>query len=134
MIEIDNFLNFILEHKEDEKIDIIKKKKFGYRLFTVTLSIDSEEIIRNSHVFTDALEIIVDERNKCFEILYNHGSDNFIVENEELVAKWSNKLDQILNENISTKILDVFEKSLNACNNKNLHREYQMRKIFPNLK
>ena len=138
MVGLDEFINFIIEHKDDSRISISKKMKYGYRHYYITLSIDEEpkkDVSSTSHPsfhyrFTDSLEVCIDNRNKCIEILYDNGYSNIVVEDDVLVEKWSTKIDELLNHNIEDKLKKVIETTLSSCYNKNLYREYQMRKIF----
>lgn len=136
MVELDKFIDFLVEHRKDDRISITKKMKYGFRYFYITLSIDEEpktdksNLISPSWRFSDSLEIVVDNRNVCIEVIYNNGSSNIIIEDESIVSKWSDQLDKLLNSNLQERLHDVFESTLSSCYNKNLHREYQMRKIF----
>lgn len=139
MVGLDEFINFIIEHKDDSRISISKKMKYGYRHYYITLSIDEEPKKDGSvsshpsfhYRFSDSLEICIDNRNKCIEMIYDNGSSNIVVEDDSLVEKWSKKIDDLLNQNIDEKVKVVVETTLSSCYNKNLYREYQMRKIFP---
>lgn len=137
MVGLDEFLSFLIEHKDDNRITISKKMKYGYRHYYLTLSVDEEPKKDNNHPstfryrFSESLDICIDNRNKCIEILYDNGSSNILVEDSTLVDKWSQIIDDLLNENLESNLKCVIENTLSSCYNKNLHREYQMRKIFP---
>jgi hypothetical protein len=140
MKEIDDFLKFLLEHESDNRINISKKMKYGYRYYYVNFNIDEkpEEEDNNQtrqklRMFriSDSIEIIIDNRNGCIEMIYNSGSDNIIIEDKNLLDKWSNILEEYINKNISEKVKNVIETSLSECYEKNLFREYKMKKILP---
>ena len=133
MSSIDKFLSFLFEHKNDDRISISKKIKFGFKHFYILFSIDESPDSQHSRVmYSDHVEIIIDNRNKCIEISYDHGHSNFIIEDEDIIEKWSNILDNFLSQDKDEKVKSIFENALNSCHNKNLYREYQMKKLFNN--
>ncbi len=141
MKEIDEFLHFLLEHESDERISFSKKMKYGYKYFYISFNIDEKQEEENNknqsygqlraYRITDSVEIVIDNRNTCVEMLYEHGSENIIIEDKNLVDKWTQILEDFINKDISKKTLNIIEKTLSSCYNKNLYREYQMKKIFP---
>jgi hypothetical protein len=142
MKEIDEFLEFLLLNESDERISISKKMKFGYRNYYVNFYIDDEpeDKTKNqnqgygslrAYRIQDSIDIIIDNRNKCIELTYDSGGSNIIVEDEELINKWNDILEEYINKDMSTKAKDVIEGALSSCYNKNLHRTYQMKKILP---
>jgi hypothetical protein len=142
MKEIDQFLQFLLEHESDERISFSKKMKYGYRYYYISFNIDEKPEDDNkknksytnslkSYMISDSIEIIIDNRNICIELLHDNGIENIIIEDGELVDKWSDILEEYINKNVSTKVKDVIEEALSSCYNKNLYRTYQMKKILP---
>ena len=140
MKEIDEFLHFLLEHSEDERIDISKKMKYGHRFQYVSFHIDEkpEDDTKNQgfgsirgYRISDSVEVVIDNRNSCIEILHDSGMSNIIIEDKDLLNKWNDILEEYINKDISVKTKDVIEKALSSCYNKNLHRTYQMKKILP---
>jgi len=141
MKEIDEFLHFLLEHESDERISFSKKMKYGYRYYYISFNIDEkpEDDTKKNQSFgslrgyriTDSIEIVVDNRNACVELIYDNSIENIIIEDKKLVDKWSGILEEYINKDVSTKVKDIIENALSACYNKNLHRTYQMKKILP---
>jgi hypothetical protein len=141
MKEIDEFLNFLLEHESDERISFSKKMKYGYRHYYVSFNIDDkpeDDIKKQSYVnslrgysISESVEIIVDNRNACIELIYDNSMENIIIEDKKLVDKWSLILEEYINKDISKKVKNVLENALSSCYNKNLYRTYQMKKILP---
>ena len=140
MKEIDEFLHFLLEHESDERISFSKKMKYGYRYYYISFNIDDKPEDDNKNQsfgslrgyrISDSIEIVIDNRNTCVELLHDNGIENIIIENKELVDKWSNILEEYINKDVSTKVKDIIEGALSSCYNKNLHRTYQMKKILP---
>ena len=142
MKEINDFLQFLLEHESDERISFTKKMKYGYRYYYINFNIDEkpEEKEKNNQSYInslkgyriiDSIEIVIDNRNSCIEILYDNGVENIIIEDKQLLDKWSKILEEYINNDISIKIKNVVEGALSSCYNKNLYRTYQMKKILP---
>lgn len=140
MKEIDEFLHFLLEHESDERISFTKKMKYGYRYYYINFNIDEkpeEDKNKNQsyglrgYRISDSIEIIVDNRNGCVELIHDNGMENIIIEDKYLLDKWSHILEEYINKDMSTKVKDVIEGALSSCYNKNLHRTYQMKKILP---
>jgi hypothetical protein len=141
MKEIDEFLQFLLEHESDERISFSKKMKYGYRYYYISFNIDEkpEDDTNKNQSFgslrgyriTDSIEIVVDNRNTCVELIYDNSIENIIIEDKNLVDKWSNILEEYINNDVSTKVKNIIENALSSCYNKNLHRTYQMKKILP---
>ena len=115
MKEIDEFLGFLLEHEYDRRISISKKMKYGYRYFYISFHIDEKpEEDKNNQSYgtnksfsayriSDSVEIVIDNRNSCVELLYEHGSENIIIEDTQLVEKWSQILEDYINKTSQTR-------------------------------
>jgi hypothetical protein len=141
MKEIDEFLHFLLEHESDERISFSKKMKYGYRYYYISFNIDEKpeddsnknQSLRSlrGYRITDSIEIVVDNRNTCVELIYDNSIENIIIEDKNLVDKWSNILEEYINNDVSTKVKNIIENALSSCYNKSLHRTYQMKKILP---
>jgi hypothetical protein len=143
MKEIDEFLEFLLEHESDDRISFTKKMKYGYRYYYINFNIDEkpEEENKNqsygtngafsAYRISDYIEIIIDNRNGCVEMIYDNGMENIIIEDKDMIDKWNVILESYINKDISEKTKSVIENTLSSCYNKNLHREYQMKKILP---
>jgi hypothetical protein len=142
MKEIDEFLEFLMKNESDERISISKKMKFGYRNYYVNFYIDDEPEDKSknqnqgyatlrAYRIQDSIDIVIDNRNKCIELTYDSGSSNIIVEDEELINKWNVILEEYISRDLSSKTKDVIEKALSDCYKKDLHRQYQMKKILP---
>lgn len=132
MNKVDKFLEFIIEHLDDPRISVFKKIKYGHRYYYVNFYIDQETNTQNKKLFQyqDSMEIVFDNRNYCIEIIGGEGSNSLIIEDSKLLEKWSNILEEIVSKNLENRVIDIFEKTLSECCNKNLHRELQMKKIF----
>jgi len=135
MGKLDKFLEFFLEHVDDERISVFKRMKYGYRYYYISFYIDEDPNQSNQNQsygfkYRENLEIIFDNRNECIEISGGDEDHPLIIEDKELLKKWSSILEEVVNKNLENRVTNIFEKSLNDCYNKNLHRELQMKKIF----
>ena len=132
---LDEYIQFLMKNiDKDNRINLNKKMKYGFRHYYLTLTIDEENKNQNqvsihSYSFRESLEIFFDNRNKCIEI-NSFTEDSIIVENVDLLNKWNPILEEYINREVDSKIKKCFEESLMKCSNKSLHREYQMKKIL----
>jgi methyl coenzyme M reductase beta subunit len=133
MQKIDKFLEFFIENLDDKRISVSKKMKYGYRYYYINFMVD-EDPTKNQqnsiYQYRDNMEIIFDNRHACIEIYGGDESNTIIVEDKTLLEKWSSILEEIVNRNLEDRVINVFEKTLNECYNKNLYRELQMKKLF----
>ncbi len=133
MNEVEEYLQFLLEHHFDDRVEISKKMKYGHRFYYVSFHIDEEpEITKASRLrVSDTVEVCIDNRNNCIEISQYHGVENVVIEDESLVKRWTEILEKYINLENKVKLEGFLEKTLQKCHNKNLYREYQMKKILP---
>lgn len=132
---LDEFLTFLLEHSSDPRISITKKVKYGFKHYLIQLDIDEDPkdlktLPSRGYRISDTLEIHVDNRNCCIEVVTNSGTENIIFEDKFLVEKWSTLAEEHINKDLTNKTKSVIENALNECHNKNLLRDYKMKKIF----
>jgi hypothetical protein len=135
--EIDEFLEFLLEHESDDRIKFSKKMRYGYRHYYISFNIDEkpdeDELYQGStYRISDCVDIVVDNRNQCIEVVYDNGMKNIIIEDINMINKWNDILESYINKDFSDKTKSFIEDTLNSCYNKNLYREYQIKKILPN--
>lgn len=135
MEELDRFLNFLLENIDDRRIHISKKMKYGFQHFYISFNIDQLDKDgtygrQNSIFHNNSLSIVIDNRNNCIDIDSEINSKSIVIEDENFVKKWSTILDEFLNKEITQKISGIIDITLSSCENKNLHRDYKMKKIF----
>ncbi len=132
MEEIDEILNFLLKNKSDDRISIYKKMKYGYRHYHIDFEIDEENRTSKSY-YTDHISIEIDNRNNCITMsspYIENKTSSILLENKDLVDKWSSILEEEIDKNLSSNIKNIFEKSLSSCFRKDIYRSYQMRKIL----
>lgn len=130
MQQLDEFIQLLLDNIDnDERITLDKRIKYGCRHYYLQLDIDEDKTQKNTHFFRDNLEIHFDGRNSCIEV-NGHDEQSVIIEDEEMLKKWSEVFEKIIKANLETKLKDKITTSLNACNNKSLLRQYQMKKLI----
>ena len=131
MDKIDKFIEFLVDNRTDERVHISKKIKYGCKFYFIVFEIDIDPNSKNSqYPYRERMEIIFDGRNRCIEVYDGDEENPIVLENDDLLDKWSNKLEIILNEDIENKVLNVFESTLNRCFNKSLARDLQILKLF----
>ena len=133
MNKIDKFLEFFIENIDDKRISVSKKIKYGHRYYYINFMIDEDPTGQNNqsgiYSYRDNMEIVFDNRNECIEV-YSGDENNLIVEDKILLEKWSSILEEIVNTNLEDRVINIFEKTLNECYNKNLYRELQIKKLL----
>jgi hypothetical protein len=133
MEKIDKFLQFFIENLDDKRISVYKKMKYGHRYYYINFLVDDDpnQNTKNSiYQYRDNMEIVFDNRNLCIEVYGGDENNTLIIEDKNLLEKWSNILEEITSKNLEEKVINIFEKTLNECYNKNLYRELQMKKLF----
>lgn len=130
MEELNRFLHFLLENIDDNRVSILKKMKYGYKHYYISFNIDQLDENRKIIFHRNSLSIIIDNRNNCIDIDSEIDNKSIVIEDEEFVKKWSDILDEYLNREITKKIEGIVDITLSSCENKNLHRDYKMKKIF----
>ena len=133
MNEIDNFLTFLFSNIENEDITLTKKMKYGYRHYYLNVRIENEEELNNhqTNSFINSyndLSIQIDNRNKCIE-LYSGTLETVVIENEELVLKWTNIFEEYVANNLERDVNLIINSIFINTKQKNLLRGYKLKKI-----
>jgi hypothetical protein len=133
--EIDEFITFIMSYKNDERVTITKDIKYGHKNYWITFDIDSEpkSIVSNNHwgSISGRMSIHFDRRNECiFFSSDNTDVSNIVIEDKNLLDKWCEIIEDYIASNLKTDFRQMVEQSLSSCYNKNIHREWKMKKIF----
>jgi hypothetical protein len=135
MNEIDEFLTFLYDNIEDERIEVSKKMKYGFRHFGINLYLENKEpdtIINSStgQILTEnssynSIQILIDCRNNCIEL--NVNMDDVVIEDAELTLKWADLLEEYLNNKLENKVSTLINNGLSKTD---LLREYKLKKII----
>jgi len=135
MNEIDEFLTFLYENIEDERIEVSKKMKYGFRHFGINLYLENKEsdtIINSStgQILTDnssynSIQILIDCRNNCIEL--NVNMDDVVIEDIDLTQKWADLLEEYLNNKLENKVSTLINNGLSKTD---LLRDYKLKKII----
>ncbi len=123
MKNLENFLNYVIDNLDDDRIHISKKVKYGCRYFTVSINLPTI----NSREIT----IIVDTRNHIIEVGYDFGQ-NVVIESESLTKKWADIFEKKYTEDIDQRfdvILNDFISQTDKTG-KDFWRDWTMKKIF----
>jgi len=130
MEEINKFLTFINENLEDERISVYKEMKYGHRYYYISMLTQSDKNNNISYNSYNQLSIILDNRNKCVVVNTTNEERSITIEDEELLNKWSEIFEEYLNQNIDKDIKDMIHSVMSNMSDKDLYRDYQMKKIF----
>lgn len=134
MNEIDEFLTFLYENIEDERIEVSKKMKYGFRHFGINLYLENKtesdvtyngstgQITDNSY---NSIQILIDCRNNCIEL--NVNMDDVLIEDIDLTQKWADLLEEYLNKKLENKVSTLINNGLSKTD---LLREYKLKKII----
>ena len=134
MNEIDEFLTFLYDNIEDERIEVSKKMKYGFRHFGINLYLENKEpdtIINSStgqiteNSSYNSIQILIDCRNNCIEL--NVNMDEAVIEDTELTLKWADLLEEYLNNKLENKVSTLINNGLSKTD---LLREYKLKKII----
>ena len=134
MKDIDEFLTFLYDNIEDERIEVSKKMKYGFRHFGINLYLENKEpdTINGStgQILTEnssynSIQILIDCRNNCIEL--NVNMDEAVIEDAELTLKWADLLEEYLNNKLENKVSTLINNGLSKTD---LLREYKLKKII----
>ena len=134
MKELDEFLTFLFENIEDERIELTKKMKYGHRYFYLSLHIESIEepnITANNSAYTitkssyNNISVTIDCRNKCID--FNVNMEEVVIEDDILTEKWAKILEDYLNDKIEIRVNTLINLALAKTD---LLREYKIKKIL----
>ena len=133
--EIDEFITFMMSHKDDERVTIQKDIKYGHKNYWITFDIDSEpkSMSNNNHwgSISGRMSIHFDRRNEC--IFFSSDITDvasIAIEDKELLDKWCGIIEDYISINLKPNFRQMIEQTLSSCHNKNIHREWKMKKIF----
>jgi len=135
MNEIDEFLTFLYDNIEDERIEVSKKMRYGFRHFGINLYLENKEpdtIINSStgQILTEnssynSINVLIDCRNNCIEL--NVNMDDVLIEDIELTQKWADLLEEYLKNKLENKVSTLINNGLSKTD---LLREYKLKKII----
>jgi len=139
MKKIDELIEFLWERKNDDRISISKDKKYGYRNYYIKFEIDEkpeeDEDLKSNSIYRlpfklnygNAITIHIDNRNECINAI---GNKTIIDEDIDLVNKWSQIIEDHLNNIYDRDIDEMIETTFSSCYRKDFHRDWKMKKIF----
>lgn len=136
MIELEDFLEFVLENIEDKRIDFYKKMKYGHRHFYININLKHyqnnlnpiNQRIAGSEIKT--LSIVIDCRNNCIE--FGEWENQIVFEDSNLTQKWSNIFEKIYSDQLSEKFNNKIYKFFSEVDptDRDLPRSWKMRDWF----
>jgi hypothetical protein len=132
--EIDEFIEFIMNNKDDERVTIQKDIKYGHKNYWITFDIDSEPKTKsntNWGTISGRMSIHFDRRNEAIFFSSDHTDISSIaIEDKDLLDKWCNIIEEYIESNLKSNFRLMVDQTLASCHNKNIHREWKMKKIF----
>jgi len=132
--EIDEFITFLMKHKDDERVTIQKELKYGYKNYWISFDIDEEPKTNNNihwGSLSGRMSIHFDNRNSAI-VFSSDNTDisDITIEDKVLLEKWCCIIEDYINSNIKSNFKMMVEQTLSSCHNKDIHREWKMKKIF----
>ena len=131
MNELDSFLTHLFNNIESEDITLSKKMKYGYRHYYLNIKVEQQEETEISFskngLYISDFTIVIDNRNKCIDIFSN--MDTIVVEDTELVEKWTNIFEQYIQDNLEKTVGDLINNTFTNTNQKGLLRGYKLKKM-----
>jgi hypothetical protein len=135
MNELDLFLTHLFTNIDNEDINLSKKMKYGYRHYYLNVNVEKEEqedknSINNSGIYLSGggdFCITIDNRNKCIDIFSNF--DNIVVEDKDLVDKWTEIFEEYIQTGLETEVGNLINNVFSNSTQKNLLRDYKLKKI-----
>lgn len=124
----------MMKHKDDERVTILKDIKYGHKNYWITFDIDQEPRSNSNNHWgniSGRMSIHFDKRNEAiFFSSDNTDVPSIAIEDKELLCKWCDIIEEYINSNLKTNFREMVEQTLSSCYNKNIHREWKMKKIF----
>jgi hypothetical protein len=135
MNELDLFLTHLFTNIDNEDIILSKKMKYGYRHYYLNVNVQKEEkedknSINNSGIYLSGggdFCITIDNRNKCIDIFSNF--DNIVVEDKDLVDKWTEIFEQYIQTGLEKEVGNLINNVFSNSTQRNLLRDYKLKKI-----
>jgi hypothetical protein len=135
MNELDLFLTHLFTNIDNEDIILSKKMKYGYRHYYLNVNVQKEEkedknSINNSGIYLSGggdFCITIDNRNKCIDIFSNF--DNIVVEDKDLVDKWTEIFEQYIQAGLEKEVGNLINNVFSNSTQRNLLRDYKLKKI-----
>ena len=137
MKKVDEFIQFMMDHKSDERVSIYKDIKYGHRNYYIRFDIDKEVESKGSSIggwqryFRGNMTIHIDNRNQCI-LLYTDESDrnSIIFEEKSLVEKWSSIIEKQISDGLMAEFKTMVEQTFDRCHRKDISRDWKIKNIL----
>jgi len=125
MDDLDKLFKYFIDNINNEDIILNKSIKNGYRRYYIYLNIknDLDNINLFKYYDTKSIGLTIDLKNKYIEL--KTSNKTFIIENEDLVNKYSDILESLYTFNLNDKISN----SINSFFNENISKHSRNWKI-----
>jgi len=129
MKKLEELLTFLYERREDERVIFQKEKKPDNRNYYIYFEPDDDPGNVNKYSYKGRLMIYIDQENKC--IITSYGStDEVVIEDDNLIKKWSDKIEEYIQEINEKNFICIIEEAFNDAFRKDFHRDWKLKKIF----
>ena len=133
MEDLDKFISFIFKNIDEERIELIKKMKYGCRYYYIHIHLHYDKTNSNTGLTSESskeLSIIFDTRNQCIEI--GKWENYLVFEDTELLTKWVNILEEYYNNRskiVFNDIIGEYLSNTSSCD-RDLWRQWSVNKII----
>jgi hypothetical protein len=122
MININEFVDFILKNLDDPRIEINKSIKFGYNHYTVHFLVTNTKMTPSIHV---------DLRNNFYSLSFDW-EESILIEDPEKTKEIADILEEKYKKDIPTRIDDMVNKIFSSTDpeNKDFWRDWTLNKLM----
>ena len=122
MINIDEFIDFILKNLDDPRVEVNKSMKFGHRYYSVHFLVTNSKMAPN---------IQVDLRNNFYSLSFDW-EESILIEDAEKTKQIADILEERYNKDIPERFDDMVEKIFGATDpeNKDFWRDWTLNKLM----
>ena len=129
MEKLEELLVFLYERREDDRIAFQKEKRPDNRNYYIYFEPDDDPSVTPKYSYRGRLMIYLDQENKCITVNYGSG-DEVVIENDEMIKTWSNKIEEYIQEITEKTFLTMIEEAFNDAYRKDFHRDWKLKKLF----
>jgi hypothetical protein len=130
MKKLEELLVFLYERREDDRIAFQKEKRPDNRNYYIYFEPDVDPANSTTkYSYRGRLMIYIDQENKCITLNYGSG-DEVVIEDDELIKTWSNKIEQYIQEITEKTFLEMIDEAFGDAHRKDFHRDWKLKKIL----
>ena len=133
MEQLDEFIQFMMDHDQDDRMNIYKDIKYGHKNYYITFKVDTDPLQQKgwNRMYGGSMNIHVDNRNRCITMHSDESdTDEIVFEDSALVDKWSEILEDYINSKLMRDFKKIVDNTFESCHRKDIARDWKIKKIF----